>query len=62
MNGIRIYVVEAVLIFPGTVILFEMRVLGAETLLTGLLVGLAFVLAVEHFPLRQVVLVWLLWT
>jgi hypothetical protein len=58
MNGIRIDVVEAVLIFAGTVILFEMRVLGAETLL----IGLAFVLAVEHFPFRQVVLVWLLWT
>jgi hypothetical protein len=44
---------EAVLIFPGTVIPFEMRVLGDETLLIGLLVELAFVLTVEHFPFRQ---------
>jgi hypothetical protein len=52
MNGIRIDVVE----------LFEMRLLGAETLLTVLLVGFAFPLTVEHLPLIQVVLVWLLWT
>lgn len=62
MNGIPVDGVEAVLIFAGTIILFEMRLLGDETLLIVLLVGFAFPLTVEHLPFIQVVLVWLLWT